>query len=128
MEGGAMEVRTRPRNVTVITFPANDAVLAERVTTLLERRGDRDTDGLDADIETGLRAVHPHVTTSWRDRLAGFGDRVLYVFRDGSAASSFDSDGWVTAHGTARVVTNERGQYLDVNAAAETLFGASRER
>ncbi len=39
-----------------------------------------------------------------------------------------DSDDWIALAATARVVTDQTGQYLDANEAAVALFGVSRER
>src|SRR5215211_6202155 len=123
-----MEVRSRSTRVTVVTFPAEDAVFAERVRESLERL-EKTTERpiRAAELEVSLRPVHPRVSTSWRDSLAGFGDQVLYVFRDGSAVSLLDDDRWIGAPDTAVVVTDVRGQYLDANDATAELFGASRD-
>jgi PAS domain S-box-containing protein len=121
-----MEVRAPSRDLTVITFPADDVVFAERVVELV--RDLPDERALEVAIESGLRKVHPHVATRWRERLAGFGDRVLYVFRDGTISSSLENEGWITAEATARVVTDETGRYVEANDAAEDLFGVSRDR
>jgi PAS domain S-box-containing protein len=127
-EGGAVDVRAPKSTVNVVTFPADDAVFAQRVDDWLDAVG-RAPDQWDAgDLEAALRRVHPHVATRWRNQIAGFGDRTLYVFRDGTVTASNDSDGWTGIDATARVVTNETGDYLDANEAAEALFGVSRDR
>jgi PAS domain S-box-containing protein len=124
-----MEVRGRGHALTVLTFPHDDAVFAERVTEALEEQAaDASSDDIAREIERRLRVVHPRVATSFRDRLAGFGDLVMYVFRDGTARSSFESDAWIADPATARVVTDENGTYVDANDAAEELFGVSRDR
>ena len=123
-----MQVVAPGRDVTVITFPADDAVFAERVDELVTERLSNALDlNLAIGLEEALRVVHPHVTTSFRDGMAGLGDRVLYVFRDGSARSSLVSDAWITDDSVARVVTDAEGRYLDANEAAERVFGASRQ-
>jgi PAS domain S-box-containing protein len=123
-----MRVRER-EGLTVVTFPAADAVFAERVEEMLDRVDPVDLESaVAADLEARLRLVHPHVATRWRDRLAGFGERVLYVFRDGTVTSALGDERWIRAETTARVVTSPTGQYLDANRAAEDLFGAARER
>ena len=123
-----MNVRAPDHNVNVVTFPAGDVVFSQRVNDWLDHpdRARGDWDG--ADLEAALRRVHPRVSTSWRDRLAGFGERVLYVFRDGTVTSSIEDDDWITLESTARVVTDATGQYVDANEAAVQLFGVSRER
>jgi PAS domain S-box-containing protein len=124
-----MEIRVRPHAITAVTFPADDAVFGERVRELLEGPllDVLDDEDLVEDLVERLRVVYPAVATRFRDPLAGFGDRPLYVFRDGTATSSFESEDWIGDAGTARVVTDASGVYLDANAAAERLFGATRE-
>jgi PAS domain-containing protein len=124
-----MEVRIRNRVVTAITFPADDVVLAERVREILDSAlADVATDReLAGRIAERLSIVYPAVTTRFRDALAGFGERQLYIFRDGTARSSFEDDTWTTAPDVARVVTDAAGRYLEANAAAERLFGVARE-
>lgn len=126
-----MELRVPARKVTLITFPADDAVFNERVAELV--RGPEDagepSDGvaLAQRLTAALRIVHPDVATSWRASIAGFGDRVLYVFRDGTAASTLGGDDWIDAASCARVVTDPAGAYLDANDAAVELFGVRRD-
>jgi len=121
-----VEVRARLHDLTVVTFPADDAVFAERVHELVggPLAG---SDDVASALEARLRRIHPRVGTSFRDSMAGFGDRVLYVFRDGSPLSAFSDEGWASQPDTARVVTDETGRYVDANAAAEALFGVSRD-
>ena len=125
-----MEVRARLRDLTVVSFPADDAVFAERVSELVEGplAALRSRNEVASSLIERLHRVHPRIATSIRDSMAGFGDDVLYVFRDGTPLSAFNEDGWVSADRTARVVTDASGRYLDVNAAAEQLFGVARDR
>ena len=119
-----MEVHAAVHQLTVLTFPHEDGVFAEHVTELLEAHADNASpEDVARDIERALRAIYPRVATSFRDRLAGFGDLVMYVFRDGTARSSFESDGWILDPDTARVVTDPAGTYVDANQAALHLFG-----
>jgi PAS domain S-box-containing protein len=111
---------------TVLTFPQDDAVLAERVREIVAEEEPRTADETRATLETHLRAVHPRVTIRQRSDLAGFGQAALYVFRDGSAVSELD-DTWVDEPTSARVVTDESGTYVDANDAAAELFGLPRE-
>jgi PAS domain S-box-containing protein len=111
---------------TVLTFPQDDAVLAERVREIVAEEEPRTADETRAVLETHLRAVHPRVTIRERSDLAGFGQAALYVFRDGSAVSELD-DEWVEEPASARVVTDESGTYADANDAAAELFGVARE-
>jgi PAS domain S-box-containing protein len=121
-----VEVRARHHDLTVVTFPADDAVFAERVAELVEDPLAA-RDDVASVLEARLRRVHPRVGTSFREPMAGFGDRVLYVFRDGSPLSAFSDHGWASHADTARVVTDATGRYVDANAAAEELFGVSRD-
>jgi PAS domain S-box-containing protein len=121
-----VEVRARLHDLTVVTFPADDAVFAERVHELVEGSLAADDDVASA-LETRLRRIHPRVGTSFRESMAGFGDQVLYVFRDGTPLSKFGDERWVHQPDTARVVTDPSGRYVDANPAAEELFGVSRE-
>jgi PAS domain S-box-containing protein len=111
---------------SVLTFPQDDAVLAERVREIVAEEGPRTADETRATLETHLRAVHPRVTIRERSHLAGFGLAALYVFRDGSALSELDDD-WVSEPASARVVTDGSGTYVDANDAAAELFGVPRE-
>jgi len=123
-----MEVRTARKDLTAVTFPADDAVFAERVAELLDDiRHDQPLHEVARHVEDALRVIHPRIATSFRDTLAGFGDCVMYVFRDGGARSQVSNDGWIRDDSTARVVTDTTGRYIDANEAAEELFGVSRE-
>src|SRR4051812_37226336 len=101
---------------TALTFPPDDAVFAERVREALEVAvRDRGDDDVERVMVRRLRAIHPGVTTSRRAALAGFGGDAIYVFRDGSALSSFRDESWVGNPATARVVTDEAGRYIQAN-------------
>jgi PAS domain S-box-containing protein len=121
-----VEVRARLHDLTVVTFPADDAVFAERVAELVEGPLARRDDVASA-LEARLRRIHPRIGTSFRESMAGFGDRMLYVYRDGTSLSAFSDDGWASRADTARVVTDANGRYVDANDAAEELFGVSRD-
>ena len=89
-----MDIRAPSAIVTVVTFPADDVVFAQRVGHWLDDVGrSRDDWDLAPDLEAALRGVHPHVVARWRERLAGFGSPVLYVFRDGSARDAINTGG-----------------------------------
>ena len=123
-----MEVHAPAQELTVLTFPADDWVFGERVAEIVNaQHSDASPQDVARDIERVLQVVHPAVATTFRDRLAGFGDLVMYVFRDGTARSSYESDGWIADPATARVVTNAQGVYVDANEAAEELFGVPRD-
>src|SRR5215212_7308169 len=124
-----MEIRVRPHAITAVTFPADDAVFGERVRELLE--GPllelRDEDDLVDELIEHLHVVFPMAAARFRDELGGFGDRPLYVFRDGTIRSTLDGDAWIRDSHTARVITDAQGRYVDANEPAEALFGVSRE-
>lgn len=124
-----MDLRHRSDNLSILTFPADDAVFRERVVELVDRlrKVGREA-SFEADLEAGLRRVHPQVDARWRSGLAGFGDRALYVFRDGTVVARLERDDWTAAEATARVVTDATGLYVDANEAAADLFGVPRER
>ena len=123
-----MEVRVPTRKLTAITFPADDAVFAERVRQVLDHAGADDLGGAWQALSNELSRVHPQVNVSPRDTLAGFGDTVLYVFRDGTARRSHDRTDWTNHEETARVVTDQTGRYVEANDAAAELFGVSPDQ
>jgi len=109
------------------TFPSDDVVLRQRVQGLLGRERRRGPARIAAGIETALRPVYPNVTASVRSDVAGFGDTVIYVFRDGSGPGAVDADSWIAEPTTPRVVTGPAGVYVEVNDAAAELFGRPAE-
>jgi PAS domain-containing protein len=124
-----MEAYAPARQLTVLTFPTDDWVFGERVADVIEAQApDASPTELAREVERALRTVHSRVAATFRDRLAGFGGEIMmYVFRDGTARSTFESDGWIVDPVTARVVTDEQGMYVDANEAAEALFGVPRD-
>jgi PAS domain S-box-containing protein len=123
-----LDVRSHVAGITAVTFPPDDLVFAARVRALLDEQGRSDAKTVAAAIKARLQAIHPHVATRFRDDLAGFGQSVLYVFRDGSALSAFSAEDWIDDPTVARVVTDDNGTLLDANEAAEELFGVTSER
>ena len=123
-----MDVRSRVTAISAVTFPPDDLVFAARVRGILDDSVRSDPRTLAATLEARLRTIHPHVSTSVRDDLAGFGQPMLYVFRDGSARSVSSTDDWIDDPSTARVVTDGEGTVLEANEAALALFGVTRER
>jgi PAS domain S-box-containing protein len=123
-----MSTDVRARAVRAISFPATDAVFAERVREIV-RDGRSDAAEVAGTLMRRLRVLHPHVSTSLRSEVAGFGeDAVVYVFRDGSVLPPIDRADWIDDPAVARVVTDATGRYLDANAAAATLFGVTVEQ
>ena len=123
-----MHVRERTGSFTAITFPASDAVFAERVREILAARTGT---GVGEAIEalTGrLRPIHPDVSASVRQDIAGFGDEsAVYVYRDGSAYSKFGGVDWVDEPTTARLITDASGTYIAANQAAAALLGVATD-
>ena len=112
--------------ITTLTFPADDAVFAARVRQIVGSAPDEEAAALRYVIER-LHPLHPEVSARFRIGLAGFGDRVLYVFRDGAIIRDGSDEDWLHDPATARVVTDAAGTYVDANAGAEHLFGLSRD-
>jgi hypothetical protein len=63
-------------------------VFAEHVHDLLRRGLDPNREEVCGAIERCLRDVYPQVRATIRTDVAGFGDRVIYVFRDGTVGTS----------------------------------------
>jgi len=124
-----VEVRAPLHDLTVVTFPAGDAVFAERVAELVEGplAAISDHHEVASALVGRLGRVHPGIATSFRQSMAGFGDQVVYVFRDGTPLSTLSDEGWAGRDDVARVVSDPSGRYLDANRAAEELFGVSRD-
>jgi PAS domain S-box-containing protein len=120
-----MHLPSTPDRVVARTFPTSDAIFAERVRDVLQRRSEANAEHVCETIETSLRRVYPQVRASIRTDVAGFGDTVVYVFRDGSATAPQMAEDWIDDTATARVVTDPSGTYVDANERAERLFGVS---
>jgi PAS domain S-box-containing protein len=114
---------SRGGKVVARTFPTHDVVFAERVEELLGRERRSDPERIAAGIASKLRAVHENVKATVRTEVAGFGETVIYVFRDGSASPAPDETPWTDDAGTARVVSDAAGTYVAANEAAARLFG-----
>jgi PAS domain S-box-containing protein len=125
--GGTVDDHDGPDRVVVRTFPTSDLVFAERVRDLLQRELERNHEDVREALETRLRNVYPRVRATIRTEVAGFGDTVIYVFRDGSIAASLMADDWIDDPATARLVSDQAGTYVEANAQAESLFGRSAE-
>jgi len=109
--------------LVVRTFPTSDPIFAERVRELLQRRSQSNAAAVVETLEAALRRVYPDVRASIREDVAGFGDTLIYVFRDGSATASLSDEEWIHDEATARVVTDQSGTYVGANERAEHLFG-----
>lgn len=113
--------------VVARTFPPGDVVFAERVRGLLQRELRPHLELLPAELETALRDVYPNVHATLRSDVAGFGDAMIYVFRDGSISSTPIADDWIDDPGTARLVTDPSGTYVEANERAARLFGRTAD-
>lgn len=118
-----MNTTDEPDMLVARTFPTSDLIFAERVRELLQRRSDPKAAGVCEALETSLRGAYPAVRATTRDSGAGFGDTVIYVFRDGSVTSAMEAVEWISDPATARLVTDRSGTYVDANERAEQLFG-----
>ncbi len=107
-------------------FPRDDRVFCEHVDELLRASRSTDPTKVRGLLLERLRVVYPLCEVRIRDPLAGFADAAIYVFRDGKAVSTFGSDDWTADPGTARLVTNAAGIYLDANQTAADLFGVNQ--
>jgi len=110
----------------LLSFPAEDGVLREHVRELVDDADARPAADLAPTLQAALRVVYPRVSVRLQHALAGFGQPTLYVFRDGGATSGLDPDDWTTDEACAWVVTDDHGNYVDANDAAEELFGVPR--
>ena len=72
-------------------------MFAERVRDLFRRGLPPHPAGICEAIEASLRHVYPQVRTAIRADLAGFGDTLIYVYRDGSVTASLTADDWTVA-------------------------------
>src|SRR4051794_39091908 len=106
-----MHLPDMPDNVVARTFPTSDVIFAERVRAVLQRRSDASAEQLREILAASLRVAYPRVRASIRTDVASFGDTVIYVFRDGSAAAEM-ADDWIDDAATARVITDPSGTYV----------------
>jgi len=112
-----------PDRFVARTFPTSDLVFAEYVREVLHRTTQADEDRVRQGLEGSLRHVFPDVRVSIRTDVAGFGDTLLYVFRDGRVGASLMAEEWIEDRAAARLVTDPTGTYVEVNEPAERLFG-----
>ena len=113
--------------IKAVPIPSDDRVFALRVRDELRNVGRLPVGEAASLLQARLRRIHPDAHTSLRSEIAGYGAaRVIYVYRDGWRPS-LSGDDWTTDLGTARVVTDPAGTYLDANDAAATLFGVARQ-
>jgi PAS domain S-box-containing protein len=118
-----MNTTDQPDMLVARTFPTSDLIFAERVRELLQRRSDPNAAAVCEALEASLRGTYPAVRATRRDSDAGFGDTVIYVFRDGSVTSAMEAVEWIGDPATARLVTDRAGTYLEANERAQRLFG-----
>jgi len=118
-----MQEHDSQRRLVARTFPTSDVIFAERVRGLLQRKSAPDAQRVCVALEASLRNSYPQVRAMVRSDVAGFGDTVIYVFRDGSIAAAQTEEHWIDDPTTARVVTDPSGTYIEVNERAERLFG-----
>jgi len=112
--------------LNVLSFPAEDAVLRKYVRDALEDVTERDAHSASDALRVRLRVVYPRAEVRVRDPLAGYGEPILYVFRDGGIGSTLGSEAWIEDSAAARVVTDASGIYVEANRAAAELFGVRR--
>ncbi|MEA2676435.1 MAG: two-component system, cell cycle sensor histidine kinase and response regulator CckA [Chloroflexota bacterium] len=113
--------------LNVLCFPADDQVLRKRVRDSLAKITEPNAKAARDALRGHLRIVYPRAEVRVRDPLAGFGEPTVYVFRDGGIASSLGSEAWHDESTAARLVTDDRGTYIDANDAAVELLGVTRD-
>src|SRR4051794_13788802 len=106
-----------------LIFPADDIVLSERVREKVAGPRSHPWDAALQQLRDDLRVVYPRLDVRLQNALAGFGEPTVYVFRDGGASGELGPGDWIQESGYARVVTEDAGTYIEVNAAAGELFG-----
>jgi PAS domain S-box-containing protein len=121
-----MQVMGAGSGLLALTFPHDDLVFGQRVREILNPSTARDANEARKLLTRRLSPVYPAITTVIRNEVAGFGDPLVYVYRDGSARSNL-TDAWIDDTTTARVVTDATGVYVDANEQAAALFGVERE-
>ena len=113
--------------IKAVPIPSDDVVFALRVRDEFRNLDQLPVGEAASMLQARLRRIHPDAHTSLRSAMAGYGAaRVIYVYRDGWERRISDDD-WTADPGTARVVTDPVGTYLDANDAAATLFGVGRQ-
>jgi PAS domain S-box-containing protein len=122
-----IDQESRDSRVVARSFPTHDVVFAERVQELLRREQLTGPERIAAGLQRTLRTIYPNVKATVRDDVAGFGDTMIYVFRDGSASPLAEAESWIEDAATARLVTDATGTYIAANAAAAQLLGRSVE-
>lgn len=118
-----MRIAVAGRSCAVLVFPPDDYVLGMHVRELLEHDHADDAATTATALRDQLSTIYPRVAIRLREEFAGFGERVAYVFRDGSALPEQHDLAWVDDPHVARVVTDAAGTYVEANAAASELFG-----
>ena len=107
--------------VTLLCFPPHDRAFLETALRVVAA-GDASSP---ADLEQVLRRTYPRVVARARDGLAamGGGDRAWYVYRDGRYSPYASDPDWWRDPDEARLIVDDRGQYLDANDRALQLLG-----
>ena len=122
-----MHVVDARSGLLALTFPHDDQVFGQRVREILGPSTPRDANEVRELLTRELSPVYPAVATAVREEVAGFGEPLVYVYRDGGALSSLVTDAWIDDRTTARVVTDATGVYVDANDEATALFAVERE-
>jgi len=123
----AMRVVDAASGLLALTFPHDDHVFGQRVREILGSSTTADASEVRELLTRRLSPVYPAVATAVRDEVAGFGEPLVYVYRDGGALSDLVADAWIDDRTTARVVTDATGVYVDANDEAAALFAVERE-
>ena len=114
------------RGITLLCFPAQDAVLA----TIASRHAASLQDPTPTALQALLRDGYPQAIVRPREPFAALhGGAAWYVYRDGRYSPfASDDEQWWEAEGCAFIVIEpETGNYLDANEAAAALVGMDPE-
>ena len=109
------------RSVVLLCFPTSDVVFATLVRRTFESSTTNDPTGLQQQV----RAFYPRAIVRAREALASFGGSAWYVYRDGRYSPFGRGRRWWGDAGTARMVLNDDGRYLEANDAMVQLLGIS---
>jgi PAS domain S-box-containing protein len=111
------------RGVTLLCFPPYDEVFAGLAARSLAQLAQPTPDALQASLAT----AYPRAVVRAREEIAGFGAAtVWYAYRDGRY-SPYDARRWWEEPGTASIVIDTDGRYVDANEAALALIGQDRD-
>jgi len=102
--------------VRIAVFPKDDEALRAHAEAILPDVGDP------SECERRLRSVFPAVAVREQVPLASMGGRRWYVYRDGSALTATQEQGW-DSPGTGTLFISRDGRYLAADQTAADIYG-----